>query len=109
MSAIRNLQNVVTSQELQGMVSHWLSTPPNGYFGSSYGADLFALLQSPMSMGLADALIEKLRTDVPIIGALPAGSVNIYVSDVSNDEKSIFIEVLDQLISIDTTKLRLPR
>jgi hypothetical protein len=29
------MKPTITAQDIQAMVSHWLSTPPNGYLGSS--------------------------------------------------------------------------
>jgi hypothetical protein len=96
------MQNIVTAQEVQGMVSHWLATPVNGYLGSSYGNDLAALLQRPMSAGLADNFLQKMITDIPILGALPEGSVNIYLVDKAgyNDKKELTLEILGDLIPL---------
>ena len=90
----------ITATDLQGMVTHWVGTPPNGYLGSDYGADTLAMLQSPMKIGLADAFLSKLRADVPLVGALPAGAVNLYAQDAGPDKRSIFIEASGQLVAL---------
>lgn len=87
------------------MVGHWLSTPPNGYLGSGYGADPQSLLQKPMSAGLADAFVSKMEKDVPLIGALQGGAVNVYFEDRTNDSKYLHINVLDSLVSVDSAGL----
>ncbi|MFM0608630.1 hypothetical protein PQR05_29290 [Paraburkholderia sediminicola] len=94
----------ITSEDVQGMVTHWLSTPVNGYLGSAYGQTVSKVLQQPQRSGLADAALNKLRADVPVIGALPAGAVNLLAQDEGPDVKRIFINVADQLIDAGTTK-----
>ena len=86
---------------LQGMITHWLNTPPNGYLGSSYGSDPQALLQEPTSSGLGDAFIDKMAEDIPLIAALPAGAVNVYFEDLSNDKRGLLIEVADTMVTVD--------
>lgn len=91
----------INGEELQGMVSHWLNTPPNGYLGSSYGSDPKSLLQQPNAAGLGDAFIDKMSTDIPLVGALPSGAVNVYFEDISNDRRRLLIEVSDGLVTVD--------
>lgn len=95
------MANILNGAEVQDMVLHWLKTPPNGYLGSGYGADLMALLQRPMAEGIGDAFIDKMIADIPVLGALPAGAVNIYYEDSGNDTKLLHIQVLDSLITVD--------
>lgn len=102
-------QNILNGAEVQGMVTHWLSTPPNGYLGSDYGSDPQALLQTPMAaVGLGDAFLDKMRQDVPVIGALPAGAVNVHLEKMSNrnDGKRLLIEVLDSVVSVSQSEGR---
>jgi hypothetical protein len=94
----------ITATELQGMVSHWAGTPPNGYLGSSYGADTLAMLQNPMKTGLADSFLNKLRTDVPLVGALPPAAVNVYAQDQGPDKRTIFIEASGQMVALGSMK-----
>lgn len=92
---------MVTGEDLAGMVRHWLGTPPNGYFGSSYGCDIKALLQLPNADGLGDAFIDKMLLDIPLLRQLPRGSVNIYFQQLSKDTKRLIIEVGDIHINYD--------
>ena len=95
------MQGKVTAHEIQKMIRHWLSVPPNGYLGSPYGCDRLALLQLPQSTQIADEFLAKMIADIPILGALPPGAVNIYVEELSNDKKRILIDVANSLIPVD--------
>lgn len=75
------------------MVKHWLETPVNGYLGSSYGSIVPDLLQQPQRSGLADAVLNKLRSDVPLVGAMAADQTNLYAVNEGPDKTRIFIEV----------------
>lgn len=90
-----------TAQDLQGMVSHWLGCRPNGYLGSSYGSGVESLLQAPMSGRAADSLVNKLRSDVPIIGALPPSVVGVYEQQDGPDRLRVFIEVAGGLVPVE--------
>ncbi|SET44564.1 hypothetical protein SAMN05216326_12739 [Nitrosomonas marina] len=92
--------NIIDGSEVQDMVSHWLKTPENGYLGSSYGQSLKDILQSPLSGGTADAQLQKLRTDVPVLQALPANSTNIYSVQTPPDRLDLLIEVAGQAIEV---------
>lgn len=86
------------------MIQHWLSTPPNGYLGSGYGADLKALLQTPMSSGVADFLLAKMRVDIPLVGALPSSAINVYAIDDGPDKRSIYIDLAGEMILLGSTQ-----
>lgn len=94
---------MVNSVELQDMVTHWLHVPPNGYLGSDYGSDPQSLLQQPLLSPRADQFMNKMASDIPMIGALPDGAVNLYVQEISgvNDGKKLLIEVADGIVSVD--------
>lgn len=96
------MANEVNGEEVQGMVGHWLSTPTNGYLGSSYGNDAPSLLQKPNAAGLGDAFLAKLTKDVPLLSALPGGAVNLYLERVGNDSNRLVINVADSLIRVDS-------
>lgn len=98
------MKNVIDSRELSGMIEHWIGTPPNGYLGSGYGADPKSLLQQPMSSGLGDQFIDKLATDVPLIGGMPAGAVNVYFQQIDKEKKRLLIEVADSLVTVDESR-----
>ena len=82
------------------MIRHWIATPPNGYLGSSYGSDLKAMLQTPLRTGIADAVLSKLRADIPLVAALPRSALNIYAVDEGPDKRVIYIEVAGQMIAL---------
>lgn len=82
----------ISGEDVQGMVSHWLDCPVNGYLGSSYGSTLQDMLMRPQRKG-ADEFIAKLRRDVPIVRQADAGSVNVYATDPRLDRRKIQIEV----------------
>lgn len=90
----------ITGKEVQAMVKHWLKTPVNGYLGSDYGQDLKSLLQRPMNDGMGDAVLQKLRSDVPIIGILPSGSVNLLQINGETDKRTFCIEVAGNLVEV---------
>lgn len=92
----------ITGKELQYMIRHWLKTPVNGYLGSDYGQDAKALLLRAMSdQASVDEFLQKLRSDIPLIGAMPAGSVNIYAVERGVDRKEIVIEVDGTAVSLE--------
>ena len=50
---------MILPEHIIAMLNHWLQTPANGYFGSSYGADLNSLLLRPLSTATADIFIQN--------------------------------------------------
>ena len=72
----------------------------NSYLGSDYGQDAKALLQRPQSDGAAEGFLRKLRADVPVLQALPDGSVNLYGVQTAPDRLDLMIEVAGQTIQI---------
>jgi hypothetical protein len=92
----------ITAQDLQGMVSHWLGCPPNGYLGSGYGSGVQDLLQTPLSGPGADALVSKLREDIAIMGQLPQGALSVLTEESGPDKLSIFFQVVDALVPVGT-------
>ncbi|MBY0475377.1 MAG: hypothetical protein K2Q13_10020 [Nitrosomonas sp.] len=90
----------ITGNDIQDMVSHWLKTPTNGYLGSDYGQDIKSLLQNPQSSGEPEAVLQKLRVDVPVIQSIPDGSVNLYSVQTPPDRLDLVIEVAGQGIQV---------
>lgn len=90
----------ITATDIQRMVSHWLGCPPNGYLGSGFGSSVQDLLMTPLSSGLADSVLDKLRQDIPIISQLPPGAVNLYYQENGPDKLKLFIEVLGSLVVV---------
>jgi hypothetical protein len=92
--------NVITPQLVIDMISHWLAVPPGGYHGSGYGSDIAALLHQPLSSGAGDALIAKMKEDIPLLSALPDGCVNLYLADRGIDSKTLIIEAFGEQIEL---------
>ncbi|MBU0917909.1 MAG: hypothetical protein KKD97_16325 [Gammaproteobacteria bacterium] len=95
------MAQTLTPQDLQGMVTHHLGCPPNGYLGSDYGSDVKSMLMQPMSSPAADDLIAKMRMDIPILSVAPAGTVSVSAVDADFDRKVIRIDVLGQSIDVE--------
>lgn len=89
----------ITGEDLQAMIRHWLNTPLNGYLGSDYGQEVKILLQRPQEDGLADAVLDKLRTDIPVVAVAPGG-VNLYSIQSAPDRMDVLIEAAGGLIPI---------
>lgn len=94
------MANTINGNDIQDMVSHWLLVPVNGYLGSSYGQDIKALLHRPQADGAPEALLQKLRVDVPVLQALPSGAVNLYSVQTPPDRLDLVIEVAGQAITV---------
>lgn len=94
------MATTITSNDIQDMVSHWLATPVNGYLGSDFGQDLKSLLHLPQSDGKPEEQLQKLRIDVPVLQALPAGAVNLYSIQTPPDRLDLMIEVAGQAILV---------
>lgn len=82
------------------MVEHWLGCPPRGYLGSSYGSDVKSLLQTPMAAGLADDLVRKCQTDIPLVSGLPDGGLDVTLYDTDIDRKVIVFGIAGRQISV---------
>ena len=87
------MKPTITAQDIQAMVSHWLSTPPNAYLGSNYGADPQSLLQNPMAAGIGDAFIGKMREDISALDAMQADAVNVFYVDAPPDRRELIVDV----------------
>lgn len=90
----------IAAQDLQGMVSHWLGCPPNGYLGSDYGSATEDLLHTPLRGGAANALVAKARTDIPILSVLPEGAVSVLAEPQGPDKMRLYFEVAGALLPL---------
>lgn len=90
----------ITAQDLQGMVSHWLGCPPNGYLGSGYGSGVEDLLHTPLRGEAADALIGKLRADIPVAQQLPAEAFQVFADELGPDRLRLYIAAAGRLIPL---------
>lgn len=81
------------------MVRHWLQTPPDGYLGSPYGADVKALLQRPQGDRVAlNDFLNKMRTDLPVLSFLPSDAVRVWVEPTGPDKQEVRIDIAGTLI-----------
>lgn len=96
--------SIINGEEVSGMIEHWLTTPPNGYLGSSYGSDPKSLLQRPNTDGLGDQFIDKMIVDVPVLSGLPQGAVNVSLKEDDKDSKTLLIDVAGNLVIYDETR-----
>jgi len=93
----------ITGNDIQHMVRHWLNTPVGAYLGSDYGQDVKSLLQRPHADGAANAFLAKMRDDVPVLAALPVGSLNLYGQPAAPDKLNLMVEVAGQAIELSGT------
>ena len=90
----------ITTKDIQEMVTHWFSVPVEGYLGSNYGQNIRSLLAKPMSSADADGVIKKMKKDLPILGMIPDGQINIYLQDTGTDKKRLIVDVSGHHIEI---------
>lgn len=90
----------ITAEDLQEMVAYCLATPPNGFLGCDYGPDVRSVLMTPMASGAADALIDKIRQDIPLLQVAPADTVNIFSYRAGFDKLGIVVEVAGKGIDL---------
>lgn len=82
------------------MVAHWIGTKPFTYLGSSYGAPTEELLQKPLSSPIADSFLAKMRDDIPVLAALPAGVISMYAENDGIDRQYIYIDIDGSAVSL---------
>lgn len=88
------------SSEAQAFLTHWLDTPVNGYLGSGYGSNLKDMLHQPQKTGMGDAVLNKIRVDLPLFGALPRERLNMYAVDQGPDTRRLYIEISGEMIEV---------
>lgn len=90
----QNSQNsAISAEDIQGMITHWLATPVNGYLGSDYGCDAKSLLQKALNSGVADAFIAKMKKDIPILSVIPQENIGLYSAPEMPDKLRLFIAI----------------
>ena len=92
---------MILPEHIIAMLNHWLQTPVNGYFGSSYGADLASLLLRPLSRPLGDQFIAKLKQDIPILNELSSDQLELYSSNEGFERKIIYLRIADVKINLN--------
>jgi hypothetical protein len=88
-----NNSSPINATNIQRMITHWLATPPNGYLGSDYGSDTKSLLQKALHSGVADAFIEKMKKDLPILSVIPQENFALYSVPEPPDKLRLFIAI----------------
>lgn len=89
----------ITQADITEMVKHWLTTPPEGYLGSPYGADVKSLLQRPQGDQSAfRAFMQKMYKDLPVLSVLPEGSVTAYMKRDGTEQAKLVINVAGTLV-----------
>lgn len=84
---------MINGNTVKGMIEHWLSTPPNGYFGQPYGADIRSMLLNELSADNADLLLVKLRQDIPLLGRLSDSQLSIETQTRDNDKLYVYLRI----------------
>ena len=84
---------MINANDVRRMIDHWLSTPPNGYFAQSYGADVKIMLLRELSSSNADALLEKLKQDIPLLKQLDDDQLRIETETVDFDRLNVYLMV----------------
>lgn len=82
------------------MVAHWWSTKPGAYYGTTYGNPVEEMLQKPLNSPVADYFIAKMLKDIPVLGALPAGTINLYMTATGVDIRDVHIEVAGKTLAL---------
>lgn len=90
---------MIDADKIKAMVNHWLDTPPNGYFGQSYGADVRNMLLRELSSDNADNLLKKLRRDIPLLAQFDDSQLSI--STETHDFDKLYVYLFIGNIAID--------
>lgn len=83
----------IDAQNIVEMIEHWLSTPPNGYFGQGYGADVRSMLLKELSADNADNLLKKLRADIPLLNQLSENQLSVTTLEADFDKLYVYLNV----------------
>lgn len=92
---------MIDAEKITNMVGHWLSTPPNGYFGQGYGSDTKSLLLRELSANTADQLLAQLRQQIPILNQLNDDQLSIHEETSGFDTKLIYLSIGNISILLD--------
>lgn len=73
--------------DIESMINHWISTPENGYLGSSYGyrSQLLQSTKSPPNKEATNELITKVKIDIPLLA-----DADIHISWRENSDEICF-------------------
>lgn len=95
---------MIDGDKIKAMIEHWLSTPPNGYFAQSYGADVRNLLLRDLSSANADKLLKKLRRDIPLMDQLDDSQLSIGTEQIGFDQLHVYLIVGNINIKLGESK-----
>lgn len=95
---------MIDAAKIKVMVEHWLNTPPNGYFGQSYGADVRNMLLRELSSDNADNLLKKLRQDIPLIDQLDDSQLSIDTETRDFDKLYVYLFIGNIAIDLGEAK-----
>ncbi len=95
---------MIDATKIKTMVNHWLNTPPNGYFGQSYGADVRNMLLRELSSDNADNLLKKLRQDIPLIAQLDDSQISINTETRDFDKLYVYLFIGNIAIDLGEAK-----
>lgn len=84
---------MIVTQHIIAMIEHWLSTPPNAYIGSRYGAPLNDLILNRLSAPVGNAFIAKMKTDIPILNQLGPDQLSLYSDTEGHETRIIYLRV----------------
>ncbi|WP_394211161.1 hypothetical protein [Psychrobacter piscatorii] len=84
---------MIDAPKIKDMIDHWLATPPNGYFGQSYGADVRNMLLRELSTDNADNFLAQLRRDIPLLNQLNDSQLSINTTTVGYDQLYVYLRV----------------
>lgn len=95
---------MIDAAKIKAMVNHWLNTPPNGYFGQSYGADVRNMLLRELTSDNADNLLKKLRQDIPLIAQLDDSQLSIDTETRDFDKLYVYLFIGNIAIDLGEAK-----
>lgn len=84
---------MIDGADIIEMITDWLNTPVNAYFGSDYGCDLESLLLKAQSAPVADAFIAKLKRDIPVLSGLSQDQLSLYATNEGHERKRIYLGI----------------
>ncbi len=84
---------MIDAPKIKNMIDHWLATPPNGYFGQSYGADVRNMLLRELSTDNADGFLAQLRRDIPLLNQLNDSQLSINTATAGFDKLYVYLSV----------------
>lgn len=91
----------ITGQDVERMARHWFKRPVNSYYGCGYGHSLPEVLFNPFGADKANEQVDKLKEDVPVLGILPEGSVNLYSVNTPPDRTEIIAAIAGRTIALE--------